>query len=123
MVPSRSTPRVASKLENRTVTVQLSPGASVVPVHVSGPANAPEISDQVNSPDPGADTLWLVTVKLAPPIAGDVLVSVTVPVPVTTAGGRTIVSGLGVIETVARFATPAPVSVTGEPFTMTPTVV
>jgi len=44
-------------------------------------------------------------------------------VPVKEPLGNVMVNGFGVIETAARFATPAPVSVTGVPFTTTPAVV
>jgi hypothetical protein len=41
MVPARFTPLADSTLVNLTATVQLAPGASVVPVQLSGPASAP----------------------------------------------------------------------------------
>jgi hypothetical protein len=59
------------------------------------------------------------TVIWEPPVAA-VFVRVTVPVPVLTPVANVIVSGFGVIDTLARVATPVPVSVTGEPVTVAP---
>jgi len=50
---------------------------------------------------------------LAPVPMGAVLVNVTTPVPLGLPLGNVIVNGFGVIDTVARAATPVPVSVTG----------
>ena len=106
--------------ENRTPTVQLAPGASVVPVQVSLPrttlkSHTPPVKDA-----PAPATATPVTVKLAPVVAADVFVSVTVPVPVVVPVGREMDNGLGVIDTAARAATPVPVSVTGDPVTVAP---
>jgi hypothetical protein len=108
---------------NLTVTVQVAPGAKVAPVQVSGPPSRPPlIKDHVRIPDPGAATVALVTVNCAPP-AGAVLVSATVLVPVMVPVGKVMVSGFGVIDTVARFATLAPVSATGVGVTTVPGLV
>jgi hypothetical protein len=69
---------------------------------------------------PPNETVSEATVMLAPVVAGAVFVSVTVPVPVLTPVANVIVSGFGVIDTLARAATPVPVSVTGEPVTVAP---
>jgi hypothetical protein len=57
----------------------------------------------------------------APPTAA-VFVKVTTPVPVKLKmpEGRVTVNGLGVMETVARVATPVPDIATGEPVTVAP---
>ena len=104
-------------LVNLTDTVQLVPGAMFAPVQVSGPARGPLVKRYVSMVPPVADTL--VTATLDPPAAA-VFVSVTVPVPVLPPVGKVIVNGLGVIDTVARAATPVPVSVTGEGVTVAP---
>src|SRR5579883_889055 len=61
----------------------------------------------------------LPTVICEPP-AAPALVSVTTPVPVILPVGSVMVSGFGVIDTVAREATPVPVRATGEPVTTAP---
>jgi hypothetical protein len=111
IVPLRFVPLGDKTLVNLTPTVQVAPGAKVVPVHVSAPATA--LKNQVAGDPPSAlDTVTPLTVICAP-AAGAALVSVTVPVPVFTPVGSVIVSGLGVIDAVARLATPVPVSTTG----------
>jgi hypothetical protein len=111
-------------LVNLTVTVQLVPGAMFCPVQVSGPARGPLVKRYVSMVPPVAATL--VTATLDPPAAA-VFVRLTVPVPAVQARigvgeqlGKVIVSGFGVIDTVARAAKPVPVSVTGEPVTVAP---
>lgn len=110
-------PRGDSTLVNRTVTVQNPPGASTAPVQLSGPASTPTLKKYVNREPP--EVAMFVTVICAPPV-GAVLVNVTRPVPVRFPDGRVMVSGFGVIDTVARDATPVPVRVTGEPVTVAP---
>jgi len=119
-VPLRVTPRAAAaRLVNLTEITQEPPGAMAAPVHVSGPARAPFEKKNVRSPPPVVVVPTLVTVSCGPP-AADVLVRVTVPVPVFTPVGRVMVSGLGVSDVVALVAVPVPVSVTGEPVTVAP---
>jgi len=66
------------------------------------------------------ETATLLTVNCAPVPAGAVLAKVTVLVPVREPVGNVMVSGLGVIDTVARVATPVPASVTGVGVTVAP---
>lgn len=79
-------------------------------------ASVPFVQAQI-SPDPAAETL--VTETFDPPAAA-VFVSVTVPEPDSVPVGRVMVNGFGLIETVARVATPVPVSVTGVGVTVAP---
>ena len=67
---------------------------------------------------PPSGTVTFVTATFEP-VAAAVLVRVTVPVPVVTPVASVIVSGLGVIDSAARVATPVPDSATGEPVTAT----
>ncbi len=116
IVPARFTPLADPAtlvVVNLTTTVQVPPGAKVAPVHAFCPALK-------NQPVPAPETATPLTVVCAPMFAGAVLVSVTVPVPVLSPVGSVIVSGLGVIDTVARFATPVPVSCTDDGVTVAP---
>jgi len=97
---------------NLTPTVQLAPGARAAPVQVSVPLIQAQIS-------PAPVTATLVTATFDPPAAA-VLVRVTVLVPVSVPAGSVIVSGFGVIDTVAVVATPVPLIETGEPVTVAP---
>ena len=118
IVPARFTPLGDVALVNLTPTVQLSPGTRVVPVQVSGIAAFAALKNHVDEVPP--ETAKLLTVVCAPVPAGAVLVSVTVAVPVLVPLGRVIVSGLGVMDTVALAATPVPVRATGDPVTVAP---
>jgi len=102
---------------NLTATVQLAPGARVVPVQLSGPASAPTLKKKVSTDPPETATVETV---ICAPVAGAVLAKVTVPVPELTPVGKVIVSGFGEIDTVARAATPVPVSETGVVVTVAP---
>ena len=101
---------------NLTATVHVAPGARVVPVQLSGPANTPTLKKYVNREPPLTDTLLTVTAALP---AGAVLVSVTVPTPEIDPLGSVIVAGEGVMATVPGLV-PVPVSATGEPVTVAP---
>ena len=68
---------------------------------------------------PAPLTATLVTETLDP-LAAAVFVSVTVPDPERVPEARVMVSGFGLIETVARVATPVPVSDTGVGVTVAP---
>jgi hypothetical protein len=68
---------------------------------------------------PAPETATLVTATFDPPAAA-VFVSVTIAVLLSVPEGSVIVSGLGAIDTVARAATPVPVSATGDPVTVAP---
>ena len=119
IVPGRSTPLAELTLVNRTPTVHDCPGARVVPVQVSCPTTA--LKNQVKRPLPVPElTATPVTVICEVLVA--LFVNVTVPVPVLglEPAGKVIVSGLGAIDTVARVATPVPVSVTGVGVTVAP---
>src|ERR1700757_769123 len=116
IVPARSTPLGEPTLVNLTPTVQLAPGARVAPQQLSAPTTL--LKKKVVRLPP--ETASEATVMLAPVVAGAVFVRVTAHVPVLTPAANVIVSGLGVIDTVARVATPVPVSVTGEPVTVAP---
>jgi hypothetical protein len=96
-------------------TVQLAPGAKLVPVQPS----VPLVHDHIR---PASLTTTLVTATLEPPGAV-VLVNVTVPVPVRVPDGSVMVSGLGEMETVPLAATPVPVIVTGDQVTTAPGLV
>jgi len=117
MVPARFVPLVAKMLLNLTLTVQLAPGANVVPVQVSDALTTTK--KNVNMLPPGVEAATLVTANCAPP-AGAVFVSVTIPVPDPVPAGRVISKGFGEIDAVARVATAAPVSATGVPVTVAP---
>lgn len=118
IVPRRSTPLAELTFVNLTPTVHDCPGVRVVPVQVSCPATA--LKNQVKRPPPGELTATPVTVICEVLVA--LFVNVTVPVPVLglEPAGKVIVSGFGVIDTVARVATPVPVSVTGVGVTVAP---
>ena len=79
-------------------------------------AFVPAVKAQI-SPDP--ETATLVTATSDPPAAA-VFVSVTVPDPEKVPEARVMVNGFGLIETVARVATPVPVSVTVVGVTVAP---
>src|ERR1700757_4338445 len=105
IVPARSTPLGEPTLVNLTPTVQLAPGVRVAPVQLSAPTTL--LKKKVVRLPPN-ETASEATVMLAPVVAGAVFVRVTVPVPVVQAAvgvgeqlGKVIVSGLGVIDTVA----------------------
>ena len=102
---------------NLTVTVQLAPGARVVPVQLSGPASAPTLKKKVKGEPP--ETATLETVIWAP-VPGAVLARVIIPVPVMVPVGKVILSGFGAIDTVARVKTPVPLSKTGVGVTAAP---
>jgi hypothetical protein len=121
IVPARFTPPAEVTFVNRTPTVHEAPGASVVPVQVSAPATA--LKNQVRRLLPAPEeTATPVTVADAPVAALPVFVNVTVPVPLRglPPAANVIVSGFGVIDTVARVATPVPVKVTGVGVTVAP---
>jgi hypothetical protein len=116
IVPVRFVPLAAVPFVNLTPTVQVAPGANVAPVQLSAPMTLLN-----RKPVPGPFwTVTLLTVICAALVPVAVFVSVTVPVPVFTPVGSVMVSGLGVIVTVAPLATPVPVRVTGEPVTVAP---
>jgi len=126
IVPGRDVvPPVAElTLVNLTFTVQVAPGAKVVPVHVSDPGVTKldsALKNQVKRPEPAPEfTATLLTVTDAPPAAA-VLRNVTVPIPVPKlpVGVATVInSGFGVMDTLAG-ATPVPDSATGDPVTGT----
>jgi hypothetical protein len=79
-------------------------------------AFVPAVKDQIR-PDPVTATL--VTETSDPPAAA-VFVSVTVPDPDRVPEAKVMVSGFGEIDTVARVATPVPVSDTGVGVTVAP---
>jgi len=116
MVPARFVPRVEPTFVNLTVTVHDAPGASVVPVQLSGPASGPTRKKYVNREPPLTDTLLTVTEALP---AAAVLVRVAMPVPLPDPLGSVMVNGEGEIPTVAGFA-PVPLRATGEPVTVAP---
>lgn len=74
------------------------------------------VKDQMK---PAPETFTPVT-DTCEPVAAAVLVSVTVPDPDNVPEGKVIVSGFGVIDTVARVATPVPVNDTGVGVTVAP---
>jgi hypothetical protein len=121
IVPARFTPPAEVTLVNRTPTVHEAPGASVAPVHASAPATA--LKNQVRMFEPVPDaTATAVTVADAPVAALPVFVNVTVPVPLRglPPAANVIVSGFGVMDRVARAATPVPVSETEAGVTVAP---
>jgi hypothetical protein len=95
-----------------TPTVQVAPGARFTPVQLS----APLVQAQIK---PAPETATLVTATCELP-AAEGLVKVMVPLPDNVPVGRVTVSGLGEMETVARAATPDPVSDTGVGVTVAP---
>jgi hypothetical protein len=60
IVPLRFVPRDDNTFVNLTVTVQVPPGCSVVPVQLSGPANAPMLKKYESALPPDTDTLLTV---------------------------------------------------------------
>src|SRR5262249_53345706 len=121
IVPLRFTPGGASTLVNRTPTVQVPPGGMACPVQAFWPST--RLKNQVSNDPPGPFvTVTLLTVMLAPvPSCGAPLVRTTMPASVMAPAGIVMVTGA--TETVARFATPVPVSVTGVGSTTAPAVV
>ena len=101
---------------NLTPTVQVAPGARVVPVQLSPPTTA--LKNQVVAVPPVIATAVTLTGDVV-----DVFVRVTVPVPVTLRipFGKVMVNGLGVIVTVpgGGGAIPVPLRATGDPVTGT----
>jgi hypothetical protein len=105
---------VRAKRVYLTSTVQDAPGIRLVPVQVSA---APATKLKVPGPAPLV-TLTFVTAILDG--LAVLFVSVAVPAMVRIPASNVMVSGLGVMVTVALFATPVPVKFTGVGVTVAP---